>query len=383
MKVLNVNHILETSTGGGTAERTLQMSFFLSKENITCNILTTDFSLTQNTKEYLSSVNITALRCLSKRFTLFDPSFFKVNKLVREADIIHLMNHWTLLNAYVYLFIAFYRKPYVVCPAGALIVFGRSKVLKNIYNLLIGYRIIRNASFCIAVTKEEIPHFNSYGVSSSRVKVIPNGVRNEEFLSTNVRQQFRAKFNIGPNPFILFIGRLNLIKGPDLLIAAFEQIHRKFPNYNLVFAGPDEGLKSDLVKFSEEHLIQQKVKIIGGIKGSDKESAYQEASLLVIPSRKEAMSIVVLEAGIYGTPSVFTDQCGLGDLSNLGYGLEVTATAHGLASGIEKLLTNDENLDYVRQKLRTYILENFEWRSVVKGYINLYRDILSTETIKK
>ena len=74
-------------------------------------------------------------------------------------------------------------RPYVVCPAGALPLYGRSKWLKRCYNFIIGDAIIRNASGWIAVTEAEFPQFEEYGVDSSLVTVIPNGVSKEDFLS--------------------------------------------------------------------------------------------------------------------------------------------------------------------------------------------------------
>ena len=46
MKVLNVNMSLDPATGGGTAERTFQISKFLAKVGIECTVLTTDLGLT-------------------------------------------------------------------------------------------------------------------------------------------------------------------------------------------------------------------------------------------------------------------------------------------------------------------------------------------------
>lgn len=380
MKVLNVNHILETSGGGGTAERTIQMSYFLAEENVECNVLSTDLYLSDKTKSYLNKVKITALPCVSKRFAIFKPNLFEVNRLVREADIIHLMNHWTVINVLVYFFIKLHKKPYVVCPAGALIIFGRSKIIKKIYNFFIGSKIIKNADQSIAVTKDEILQFLEYGVPPEKITIIPNGVRSENLLPKEIREEFRSKFNLGPSPFILFIGRLNPIKGPDLLIQAYEKIYQKFPDYNLVIAGPDEGLKKDLIDFSEKFHLQDRVKIIGGVQGTDKESAYQEAALLVIPSRQEAMSIVVLEAGIYGTPAVFTDQCGLSELSKLGYGIEVPVSVEGLALGVDQFLSNKPHLNSMRINLKNYVYDNYDWRNIIKLYIQLYEKILIKST---
>ena len=45
MKVLNVNPFINPSSGGGTAERTLQMSYYLAKSGVQCSILTLDIEV--------------------------------------------------------------------------------------------------------------------------------------------------------------------------------------------------------------------------------------------------------------------------------------------------------------------------------------------------
>jgi glycosyltransferase involved in cell wall biosynthesis len=116
-----------------------------------------------------------------KRYYIPIGRYFKLIELVRDADIIHIMGHWTLINAIVYLISRAYNKPYVFCPAGALPLFGRSVILKKIYNLIIGNQIIKNANGWIAVTKTELSDFLYYGISQSNINIIPNGVDIDDF----------------------------------------------------------------------------------------------------------------------------------------------------------------------------------------------------------
>jgi glycosyltransferase involved in cell wall biosynthesis len=381
MKILNVNHILETSGGGGTAERTLQMSYFLAEENMQCHILCTDLFLSEKTKQYLKKIKILALPCISTRFLIPKLWTLSVNNLVKSADIIHLMNHWSFINAWIYFLARWYNKPYVVCPAGSLAIFGRSKIIKKIYNFVIGKRIIKNAACCIAVTEKEISQFLEYGVSREKISIIPNGVRDAPLISMAAKNNFLAKHHINNRQFILFIGRLNLIKGPDLLVQAFEKIKDRFPEYDLVIAGPDEGLLSFIQNYLVEHHLVDRVKIIGSIQGEEKESAYQAASILVIPSRQEAMSIVVLEAGVYGTPAVFTDQCGLGMLKDKGCGVEVPVSVDGIADGISILLADRDASKESGKKLKDYVEQHYNWKIIVKMYINLYQEIIQIPSV--
>ncbi len=155
MKILNVNSYIDLVTGGGTAERTYQMSRFQAESGHDVSILTTDAGIEKGIPVGLESVTVNVLPCLWKRF--FVPKFKKkaLINLITGADIIHLMGHWSVLNAIIAHFAHKLGKPYVVCPAGSLEIMGRSKYLKYSYNLFWGKRIIQKASQCIAVTKSK------------------------------------------------------------------------------------------------------------------------------------------------------------------------------------------------------------------------------------
>ena len=68
MRVLNVNVVLDPVFGGGTAERTYQMSKALTNAGIDCTILTSDVGLSNERIASLNGVNLVVLRCLIKRF---------------------------------------------------------------------------------------------------------------------------------------------------------------------------------------------------------------------------------------------------------------------------------------------------------------------------
>ena len=378
MIVLNVNMSLDPVNGGGTAERTFQISRHMVKFGIPCSVLTLDLGLQPERKNSLNGVNVIALPCLFNRYYIPKLSFRTLRNTVNEADIIHLMNHWTFLNALVYLIARFLKKPYVVCPAGALPIFGRSRGKKKYYNWIIGNKIIRDASGYIAIGANEIDQFLSYGVEAHRVTLIPNGINAEDFQADEIAD-FRRKYGLGDNPFIMFMGRLNVIKGPDLLLNAFSKVNEAFNDYHLVFAGPDGGMLRDLKEKSGEMEIANRVHFTGYLGGEEKSSAYRAASLLVIPSRQEAMSIVVLEAGITGTPVLLTNQCGFDEVERIGGGKVVYATVEGLQNGLLEILKDPDKLKSIGTNLKKHVIANYTWEKIINKYIDLYRQVLGNK----
>ena len=380
MRILNVNSCLNTKVGGGGAERTFQMGRFLSKQDgVKCTTLTLDIDLNANRIQDQAPAVVVTLPCFWKRFyvPLVNASNWRlICNLVNEVDIIHLMSHWGVLNFLVYVAARRARKPYVICPAGSLPLFGRSGWLKRMYNLLAGRAIIRNAAAWIAVTSSEVLQFESYGIPSHKITVIPNGVSKEDFPITD-KSEFLKRYNLPDVPIILFMGRLNPIKGPDLLLQAFIQARKDLVGCHLVFAGPDGGMFSELMQIAQQAGISDHVHFLGYLGGDDKSAAYHHAKLLVVPSRQEAMSIVALEAGICGTPAMVTDQCGFGEIGEVDARLEVPATSSGIARGLVRLFTEPGLLDRKGLDFKAFVSRQYEWDSIVIHYIKLYRTILN------
>jgi glycosyltransferase involved in cell wall biosynthesis len=373
VKILNVIISLDRVTGGGSVERTFQMSRSLVKAGQDCTILTTNIGLTPERVKELDGIKVVALPCLSERFYLPKFAYRAVEDLVRDADIIHLMSHWSFLNALVYVIARRHGKPYVVCPAGVLLIYGRSRALKALYNWAVGRRLIRNAAKHIAITADEIAQFGTYGVPPDRVTIIPNGISPQDFNDDEV-ETFRAKYSLGSVPFIFFMGSLYAAKGPDLLLKAFWNKRELLASYHLVFAGPDSGQLAELRALVAQYGIGNRVHFLGYVGGSDKSRAYFAADLLVIPSRREAMSIVALEAGITGTPVLLTDQCGFDEIAEAG-GMVVPASVEGLGQGLVEMLADSAALKLRGEKLRAFVSKRFLWDSIVDKYTQLYNGV--------
>jgi glycosyltransferase involved in cell wall biosynthesis len=289
--------------------------------------------------------------------------------------VVHLSGHWTLLNAAVYRAARRAGKPHVVCPAGALPRYGRSRALKAAYNWVVGKKIVRDARACVAIASNEIAQLAEYGVPAGRVTVIPNGIEPEEF-SRPDPARFRAGFGLPDAPLILFMGRLNSIKGPDLLLNAFADAGLASRGYNLVFAGSDDGLLDTLKATAAHAGVAGSVHFIGHVGARDKAGAYYASELLVIPSRREAMSIVVLEAGTCNRPVLITDRCGFNDVERIGGGRVVPASVDGIRSGLLEMLGDAEGLSAMGQRLGDFVRRNFLWEFACRRYLDLFSTLL-------
>ena len=118
------------------------------------------------------------------------------------------------------------------------------------------------------------------------------------------RDQIRAGWNIAPDSFVFgFVGRLSAQKAPERLIEAFRRIAPALPQAKLVMIGFGE-LQQAVEAQIRETGLGGRIVLTSEISGS---SAMQAFDALVMPSRYEAMSYVMLEAAAAGLPMVLSD----------------------------------------------------------------------------
>jgi glycosyltransferase involved in cell wall biosynthesis len=366
LRILNVVSVLSAREGGGNAERTVQMSRSLAQDGHASTVLTLDIGDPWAQQSNLGKASLEVIPCWGRRFQIPQLDVRRICRSVEQADVIHLMGYWSVLGVLVARLAERARVPYVICPAGALPIFGRTKVLKRIFNSLLGYRLLNRAAGWIAVTPSELPDFKGYGVTPAQVVVIPNGVTESDFLVGDATSPIAA--GLPSKPFILFMGRLNLIKGPDLLLEAFITIATDYPNFTLVFAGPDEGLRAALEQRAREQGLGERVRFLGFIAGQSKSAAYRAASLLVVPSRSEAMSIVAVEAGACGTAVLMTNQCGLDDLREVDSHLVVAPCADALAAGLRVALGDLSRLALWGKSWQQLVRGRFLWHDLATKF---------------
>jgi glycosyltransferase involved in cell wall biosynthesis len=380
MNILNVNHLIDPESGGGTAERTVQLSRSLVALGAGVEVLTLDIGVTAARRAAFPGIRITAIPCANRRY--FVPRFPwpEIEAAIARADVVQLSGHWTLLNVLVRNACRRLCKPYVFCPAGALRVVGRSQWLKRLYDVVAGKAIARDARVCIAITDDERVDFIRYDISAGKVEVISNGIDPAEYEMPDParsNQAVRTKFGICAAPFVLFLGRLNWIKGPDLLLEAYRRVAAAIPDVHLVLAGPDGGMLKQLQDSAAVSGFKERIHFPGYLDRDKKLVALKQAAMLAIPSRREAMSIVVLEAGITCTPVLFTDTCGLADFASVGAGTMVSPTVDGLEHGMQAVLADPERAYAGAVRLQQRVQSDYLWMHQARRYFELYERLLS------
>jgi len=369
MEVLHVNMSLDSVTGGGTVERIRQLHTSMNEmDGVSSRLLSLAISESPALPE---SENVVLIPCWNRRWYLPAPKFLTMYRMVRQADVIHLMNHWTIINAIIYWMARMTGTPYVVCPAGALSLFGRSQGFKRWYNRLVGTSLVKGSAAAIEVAEYEAEILRQYGVLAECIQHIPNGVKLDDF-ACNDGQLFRKHAGIGDVDYLLFVGRLNEIKGPDILLDAFILLSSELSGLHLVFAGPDGGMLKNLKSKAVEAELDDRVHFAGYMGGELKSSAYHGASLLVVPSRQEAMSIVALEGAVCGIPVVLTDACGFDALADAGAARLTQASSTALSTIIGELMSDIALRHEMGSKGRDLAVSSYTWDIAARKHVELF-----------
>lgn len=365
MRVLLVNISLDAQRGGGTAERTRHLVNTLADAGCSCEVTAmTGNSWSSEFDKRGIKTYITGK--IGHRLPVPLINFIRLWKAVKAADVIHIMGYWNLLSIAVGFFAWIARTPYVLCPAGEFSSIGKPRPVMKLFHLLLGKSLIKRASGFIAITQMERALIAEItGFLQERIPVLPNGVA-EPMLTSERKLQYLPE-----EPYILFMGRLAPIKGPDLLIQAYLSTMNA-QRYPLVMAGPDFGMQGELQTLLANHQAADRVHFIGFLNEAQRNEAYQHAMMLVIPSRSEAMSLVALEAGITGLPVLLTNTCGFDEVQKIDGGCVVEPTVDGITSGLEIMLSDVDDLPQKGQRLKAFVVDHYSWHIIVTKMVDYF-----------
>jgi len=169
----------------------------------------------------------------------------------------------------------------------------------------------RLSDVTVAVSPRVRERLISWGVPARKIRVIPNGLDFERFaFDPEGRKAVRRELGIPLKDFVLgSVGRLDPIKGYDLLIEAAEPLCKSGAWLLLVGEGPE---KARLEKLARERNVGQRVIFAG--ERRDVPQLLSAMDLFAAPSREETFGLSILEAVAVGLRVVFTECPALKDL---------------------------------------------------------------------
>ena len=261
-------------------------------------------------------------------------------RLAAEADFIVLHSLFSYAVLAGYSLARKYNKPYGVFLHGVLAPVQRdvSKRKKAIYQTLAAERILRNASALFFTAEGEREETRSLDLETPSV-VIPLGVdRPDRTAPGAFREKFLGNYQ---GPIVLFLGRLNIKKGLDLLASAMAQVLREMPDARLVIAGSGHprSFEHQVREWVSQAGITNATAFTGLLDQHDRDAALADCDMLVLPSIAENFGHVLFEAMASAKPVICSETVNYaGEVRRNETGLVVPRTVDAFSDGMLRLL---------------------------------------------
>ncbi len=205
--------------------------------------------------------------------------------------------------------------------------------------------IIGCSDAILASCTEEAAQFERlYGATPGRVEIVPPGV-DHAFFSPGDRRGARTALGLGDHPVLLFVGRIQALKGLDVAVRALASLDD--PEAVLVVVGGASGKDGEAYLGDVEALaaslgVGTRIRFVEPQPHHLLSSYYRAADVCLVPSRSESFGLVALEAAACGTPVVAAAVGGLRTLVDHGHSgfLVEGRDPEVFAAYTEELLTN-------------------------------------------
>jgi glycosyltransferase involved in cell wall biosynthesis len=295
-------------------------------------------------------------------------------------DVVHIFGLYDFLGPALAAACRQSEIPYIVEPIGMYVPIVRNFLLKRMYHLALGTKMLRGSKRIIATSPQEVTELATSGLHVEKILVRRNGIEVPEILPE--RGKFRERAGIPSDAkLILYLGRLSEKKSPDVLLQAFALLcqEKTEEDLRLVFTGPDEGgMREKLLRMADELGISSQVQVRDAAYGEQKWSAYRDADVFVLPSQNENFGNTAGEAIAAGTPVIVTETCGIAPLLADIAGLVVEHDAAALAQGLARVLW-EPGLHRCLSAGCKKVAARLDWDGPAQEMENLYAGLIKSK----
>lgn len=244
--------------------------------------------------------------------------------------------------------------------------------------------VVEAADVLIAATDDEYQQLACmYGAQHDKLKILPPGVDHETF-SPGDRKAARLELDLGDEPVLLYVGRIQPLKGIELAVQATERLKHALdvPAKLLVVGGPS-GQSGDAELARLKNLIrnlglEQDVSFVGPQRHAIIPTFYRAADVVVVGSHSESFGLTALEAHACGIPVVGTPVGGLSHIVSSGRSgfLIDERDPDEFAAAVKTILSDTEVADSFGAEARRRA-EPFTWSTTASRFLELYECLVN------
>ena len=285
---------------------------------------------------------------------------------VKSVDRIIVHNHglWMMPNIYAGAISNSNNVTLMVSSHGTLSEWSlhRNALVKKLFWGLFQKPALKKASCFHATCEEEYLDIRRQGFTQP-VSIIPCGVKIPSFTK---KPDNRPKT-------LLFLARMHPKKGVDILLKAWFQLQSLFPDWDLHIVGSDSDGYSEEMRALSSSLSNERVFFRGALHGEDKNQAYREATLYVLPTHNENFGITVAESLSMGTPVVVTKETPWQALEDANAGRWIDVGVSPLVTCLENLMSLPQSeLDEMGLRGYNWVSQEFSWPIIASRFQQTY-----------
>ena len=286
--------------------------------------------------------------------------------LIRGADVVHLTAVYSSPTIPTLAICKALNKPVVWSPRGALQRWQASsrprvkRAWENICNSLCD-----QARVAIHATSEKELNASVLRLKRVSAVVIPNGV--EKAAKAKGRSKEKGK-----SLQLLYLGRLNRIKGIENLLMAVQKVD--FSVRLSIYGDSSNGYSGDLRALTERLGIGQRVKFHGHVTGEEKARCFAESDVFIMPSFSESFGMATAEALSHGIPVIVSKGAPWSEVEKIGCGLWVENDPTSLAEAIERI--RQMPLDEMGTRGREWMSREFSWDVIAEKMLEVYQGLV-------
>jgi glycosyltransferase involved in cell wall biosynthesis len=299
----------------------------------------------------------------------------RIEDAVRSAEVVHIHGLWQPQTRRGARAAVAARVPYLVAAHGMAEPWAlRQKYWKKrVYLALVEARNLRRAACLHALSRPEIAHLRAIAPWTP-IGFAPNGVDLAPFDDLPPRSALEGEHPELRGKFVLlFLSRLHVKKGLDLLAEALHRVAPDRPDLHLLVAGNDDGAWAPFLARMEESGLTARITYLGHVSGEMARRAWAAADAFVLPSYSEGFSMAILEALACRLPCLITTACYFPEVAAAGGAVVVEPTAEDVTRGLRELLERapEERADLGR-KGRRLIERDYTWDRQADRLATLY-----------
>lgn len=293
-----------------------------------------------------------------------------INQAIKnDNSVFHIHGVWMYPQYITAKKAAKINKPFIITPHGMYEpwLWEHGYLKKKLYFNLLSKKIFKRASLFHAITSQEKDGLNQIFNNKINIEVIPNLI---SFKSDSQEEILTSQ----EEDYILFIGRLDPIKGIKMLIEVFAKINQK--KFKLKIAGPPSLYRDELVVLTKKLSLESKVEFVGFVQGDEKDKLYRDAQAVVTPSFSEVVGLVNLEAAKAKTPVITTVTTGLLKDWDKEGGVLINPNSQDLEIALKNTFSwSQQERDDRGERLYDFVYKNYSWEENLYRWEELYNNL--------